>query len=196
MKMRNRFPGAGSAALATLVVAMAAAMWSCDDGPVAPAAGGAPALMLGRGLHVYLTVSAMDAAPGAVVEVTAKVRPVGMALTPTAFSVAMRYDPDRLAPLALGDVNDGALRVANLEAGPGLARVAGASANGLGTETLFTMRALVRRAGYAAGLALAVEELDVIERNFADLAPQVRVQPQVVRADAVVLERPGDESIR
>lgn len=166
--------------LAVIVIAaiVAAGFAACADEPTTPRSG--PEANLPQGINVYLTVDDRQAAPGSIVRVTGKVQAVGVDLTPTGFLVRLTYDPAKLEPLAARSLEDGVLRAVNIEVAPGLVKAAGASANGLSTDVLFELDMRVKKAGYAEELAIAVDELGVIERNFADLAADVVVMPQVL----------------
>ncbi|MGD2152678.1 MAG: cohesin domain-containing protein [Gemmatimonadales bacterium] len=162
-----------------LVVAIAAAGFAaCAEEPTT--AGSGEETNLPEGLNVYLTLDSWQAAPGTNVRVTGKVRAVGVDLTPTGFLVRLSYDPAKLEPVAARSLDDGVLRAVNLGVAPGLVKAAGASANGLNTDVLFELDMKVKKAGYAAGLSIAVDELGVVERNFADFAADVLVMPQAV----------------
>jgi len=162
-----------------LVVAIAAAGFAaCAEEPTT--AGSAEDANLPQGLNVYLTLDDWQAAPGSSVRVTGKVRAVGVDLTPTGFLVRLSYDPAKLEPVAARSLDDGVLRAINLGVAPGLVKAAGASANGLNTDVLFELDMKVKQAGYAERLAIAVDELGVVERDFADLAADAVVMPQAV----------------
>jgi hypothetical protein len=162
-----------------LIVAITAAGFAaCADEPTTPRSG--EEANLPQGMNVYLTVGDRQAAPGSSVRVTGKVQAVGVDLTPTGFLVRVTYDPAKLEPVAARSLEDGVLRAVNIGVAPGLVKAAGASANGLSTGVLFELDMKVKKAGYAEDLSIAVDELGVIERNFADLAADVVVMPQVM----------------
>lgn len=162
-----------------LLAAIAAAGFAaCADEPTAP--GSDEEANLPQGLNVYLTLDDRQATPGSSVRVTGKVRAVGVDLTPTGFLVRLTYDPAKLEPVTAHSIEDGVLRAINIGVAPGLVKAAGASASGLNTDILFELDMKVKKAGYAADLAIAVDELGVIERNFADLAADAVVMPQAM----------------
>jgi hypothetical protein len=177
--MREEFKGLRSSLTVALVVAITAAGFAaCADEPTTPDS--SEEANLPQGLNVYLTLDDRQASTGSSVLVTGKVRAVGVDLTPAGFLVRLTYDPAKLEPLAARSLEDGVLRAINLEVAPGLVKAAGASANGLGTDILFELDMKVKKGGYADDLSIAVDELGVIERNFADLAADVVVMPQAV----------------
>jgi hypothetical protein len=161
-----------------IVAITAAGFAACADEPTTP--GGSEVANLPQGLNVYLTLDDQRAAPGASVRVTGKVSAVGVDLTPTGFLVRLSYDPAKLEPVADRSPEDGVLRAINIGVAPGLVKAAGASAKGLHTDVLFELDMKVKQAGYTDGLAIAVDELGVIERNFADLAADAVVAPQAI----------------
>ncbi|UCC83097.1 MAG: hypothetical protein JSW46_19450 [Gemmatimonadota bacterium] len=161
----------------------AASFAGCADEPTTP--GGGEEANLPQGLNVYLTLDDRQASPGSSVRVTGKVQAVGVDLTPTGFLVRLNYDPAKLEPIAARSLEDGVLRAVNIGVGPGLVKAAGASADGLSTDLLFELDMKVKKAGYAEDLSIAVDELGVIERNFADHAADVVVVPQVLVVPAL-----------
>ena len=84
---------------------------------------------------------------------------------------------------------DGVLRVANLNAGPGLMRVAGAAANGFGTETLFIAQMKVKAKNYIEGLRLELDELAVLEDNFADKTEETTIVHEIIADGTRVVSR-------
>ena len=60
------------------------------------------------------------------------------------------------------------IRVLNLEAGPGLIKAAGAAPDWLATETMLIVEMRVKQADYIGSLSIALDELTVIQENFAD----------------------------
>ncbi len=164
---------------AVLIVAVAAAGFAaCADEPTAPGSG--EEANLPQGVNVYLTLDDRQATPGSSVRVTGKVRAVGVDLTPTGFLVRLTYDPAKLEPVAARSLEDGVLRAINIGVAPGLVKAAGASAIGLNTDVLFQLEMKVIKRGYADNLSIAVDELGVIENNFADFAADVVVMPQAM----------------
>lgn len=179
MYLINDIKALRSPLTAMLVVAITAAGFAaCADEPTTP--GSSEEANLPQGLNVYLTLDDRQAAPGSLVRVTGKVRAVGVDLTPTGFLVQLTYDPAKLEAVAARSLEDGVLRAVNLEVAPGLVKAAGASANGLSTDILFELDMKVKKGGYAEALSIAVDELGVIERNFADFAADVVIVPQVM----------------
>jgi hypothetical protein len=176
--------GWGYAALALLgSVTLGGVVSACKEEPTRPLQNEEQQI-LRSGLNVYLTVDSDDANPGARVRVSAKVRAVGVDLTPTGFQVEVRYDPEKLEPIEATALEDGALRAVNLSAGSGLIRAAGAAANGIGGDVLFALEMKVKAPGYRETLAVDVKELTVTQQNFADAAADV-----VLAARAVVVSR-------
>ena len=176
----------GGRVLLTIGLACAAGPTGCDDEPGPRDAAPQP-VDLQPGANVYLVVSTTEAAPGEEIRIEARVSVGGAEMTPTAFVARLRYDPGRLVLIESVPLDDKVVRAANLAAGPGLARFAGAAAAGIGSETLFGVRARVARPGYAAGLAVELDELDVLEGGVRDVAAQthvsarVYVEPRIVR---------------
>ncbi len=164
--------------IVSVAATMAVGFAACAEEPTTPVSG--EEANLPQGLNVYLTLDDRQAAPGSSVRVTGKVRAVGVDLTPTGFLVRLTYDEAKLEPVAARALEDGVLRAINLEVAPGLVKAAGASANGLSTDILFELEMKVKKGGYAEALSIAVDELGVIERNFADFAADVVVVPQVM----------------
>jgi hypothetical protein len=156
----------------------AAGFAACAEEPTTP--GNSEEANLPPGLNVYLTLDDRQATPGSRVRVTGKVRAVGVDLTPTGYLVRLSYDPAKLEPVAARSLEDGVLRAINIGVAPGLVKAAGASASGLNTDVLFELDMKVKKAGYAEDLSIAVDELGVIESNFADLAADVVVMPQAM----------------
>lgn len=170
-----------AAALLGATLAVAAALAGCWDEPTEPVRGGEQEI-LRPGLNAYLTLDRADAPTGATIHVVAKVRAVGVDLTPTGFQVDLQYDPEKLEPVAVTRIEDGVLRAINLTAGPGLIRAAGASANGMGGSPLFALDMEVKAPEYRQTLILGVKELTVLQGNFADASAEI-----VLPAQAAVL---------
>lgn len=164
--------------LASILAITAAGFAACADEPTRPSSG--EESNLPQGLNVYLTLDDQQATPGSLVRVTGKVRAVGVELTPTDFLVRVTYDPAKLEPVAARSLEDGVLRAINLGVAPGLVKAAGAAANGLKTDVLFEFEMKVIKGDYAEALSIAVDELGVVERNFADLAADVITMPQAL----------------
>ena len=161
---------------------------ACRDDPIMPEQEEGPAVVvLDRGLNAFLVVTSDRAPVGSTITVEAHVRAVGEDLNPTAFLANLRYDPERLEPVAVVTQRDDVVRVVNLEAGPGLIKAAGAAANGLGTEILVTVTMRVTKANYIASLSIDLDELTVVQENFADKVSQVRsIDAPVLSGTAVV----------
>ena len=167
-------------------ISIGAVVTACDDDPITPEEG-QTFVVLDKGLNAYLVVSSDKARTGSTITVEAHVRVVGEDLNPTAFSANLRYDPERLEPIAVIAQKDNVVRAVNLEAGPGLIRAAGAAANGLGTEILVAVTMMVKQADYTASLSIDLDELTVLQKNFADMAHKVQLmdRPILSRTDVV-----------
>ena len=148
----------------------------CDEEPTQPFE---HELVLPEGVSVFLTVDDARASVGSVISVAARVTAVSVDLTPTAYTVGLDYDPERLEPIEVETIVDSALRSINLNADAGLVLAAGAAASGLDDGTMLRVRMKVKRSDYVETLAIDLRELIVLERNFADVAP-----------DVIVLSRP------
>ena len=184
----KRFANMRSAALfsALTVVAIATA---CRDDPIVPGEEkGQPAVVLDRGLNAYLVVTSDRVPVGSTLSVEARLRAVGEDLNPTAFLANLHYDAERLEPVAVIAQRDDVVRAVNLEAGPGLIKAAGAAANGLGTEILVAVTMKVTKANYTASLSIDLDELTVVQGDFADKASQVRSLDAPVLSGAAVVE--------
>ena len=183
-----RFANMRFAALfAALTVAAVAT--ACRDDAITPADEDRQAVVvLDRGLNAYLVVTSDRARVGSTISIEAHVKAVGEDLNPTAFLANLRYDAERLEPVAVVTQRDDVVRVVNLEAGPGLIKAAGAAANGLGTEILVTVTMRVTKANYTASLSIDLDELTVVQGNFADKASQVRSIDAPVLSGTVVVE--------
>jgi len=170
---------------ALTIVAVATA---CKDDPIMPEEEEDPAVVvLDRGLNAYLVVTSDRARVGSTISVEGRIKVVGEDLNPTAFLANLRYDAERLEPVAVIAQRDDVVRAVNLEAGPGLIKVAGAAANGLGTEILVIVTMRVKKAGYTAALSIDLDELTVVQGNFADKASQVRSMDTAVLSGTVVV---------
>jgi hypothetical protein len=186
--MRRELKGMRTPLTVTLILAITAAGFAaCADEPTTPGSG--EEANLPPGLNVYLTLDDRQATPGSRVRVTGKVRAVGVDLTPTGYLVRLSYDPAKLEPVAARSLEDGVLRAINIGVAPGLVKAAGASANGLNTDVLFELEMKVKSGGYADGLSITVDQLGVVERNFADLAADVVVMPQAMVVPVVERQR-------
>jgi hypothetical protein len=146
-------------------------------------------VVLEQGVNVYLVVSAANLANGTEFWAEARVRVVRQELTPTAFVANLRYDPASVEFLGMLPMDDDVLRVANPDFEPNAIRVAGAAADGFGTETLFGVRMRVKRADYLAGLAVELDELDVLEQDFAEVSADAAVRGDAVESGIPVLEK-------
>ena len=183
----NRIANMRFATLFTALTIVAVAT-ACKDDPIMPEEEEDPAVVvLDRGLNAYLVVTSDRARVGSTISVEARVRVVGEDLNPTAFLANLRYDAERLEPVAVIAQRDDVVRAVNLEAGPGLIKVAGAAANGLGTEILVIVTMRVKKAGYTAALSIDLDELTVVQGNFADKASQVRSMDTAVLSGTVVV---------
>lgn len=168
-------------AVAVLLVgtALGAVFAGCTEEPVRPFQDEEQQI-LKPGLNVYLTLDNDRAPPGTKVRAVAKVRAMGVELTPAGFQIDVLYDPKKLEPAEVVQLEDGVLRAVNLAAAPGLIRAAGASASGIESEVLFVLEMTVKEAGYGETLTLEVKELTVLERNFADVTADVVPAPRAV----------------
>ena len=183
----NRIANMRFATLFTALTIVAVAT-ACKDDPIMPEEEEDPAVVvLDRGLNAYLVVTSDKARVGSTISVEGRVKVVGEDLNPTAFLANLRYDAERLEPVAVIAQRDDVVRAVNLEAGPGLIKVAGAAANGLGTEILVIVTMRVKKAGYTAALSIDLDELTVVQGNFADKASQVRSMDAPVLSGTVVV---------
>lgn len=94
----------------------------------------------------------------------------------------------RRHPLAVITQNDNVVRAVNLDSDPGLIRAAGAAANGLGTEILVTVTMRVKQANYTASLSIDLDELTVVQKNFADMARQVQSMDLPILPQTAIIE--------
>ncbi len=183
----NRIANMRFATLFTALTIVAVAT-ACKDDPIMPEEEEDPAVVvLDRGLNAYLVVTSDRARVGSTISVEGRIKVVGEDLNPTAFLANLRYDAERLEPVAVIAQRDDVVRAVNLEAGPGLIKVAGAAANGLGTEILVIVTMRVKKAGYTAALSIDLDELTVVQGNFADKASQVRSMDTAVLSGTVVV---------
>jgi len=175
--------------VATLVVvaSVGAVLGGCQDDPITP--GESDIVVLDKGLNAYLVVSSDEAPVGSTISVEARIRIVGENLNPTAFVANVRYDAERLEPIELVPQQDGVMRAVNLQAAPGLIKAAGAAANGLGTEVLVAVTMRVKHADYAASISIDLDELTVVQENFADMAPEVKSMDRAISAETEVVEK-------
>lgn len=180
--------------LATL--ALVGAVVACgEDAPTqSPSAPGEPSepTTVGSDMSVSLLVDDTDAEPGDTVLVAAEVRE-GADATPTGFVASLGYDAGSLAPAGQPAVEGDGMRVVNLEAGDGEVRAAGAAADGFSTPTLFAVEMEVRGDGYVEGLDLRMEELDVVENGFADVASRLPPVTGALEGGAAV--EPGPPAV-
>ncbi len=175
------------AALCT-AISLGTVVTACDDDPTTPEEGQA-VVVLDKGLNAYLVVNTDKARTGSTISVEARVRAVGEDLNPTAFLANLRYDAERLEPIAVIAQQDNVMRAVNLEAGPGLIRAAGAAPNGLGTEILVAVTMRVKQADYIASLSIDLDELTVVQKNFADMAHQVRSMDRPILSQTAIVEK-------
>lgn len=176
----RRWPTLGSALLAAAVLALAACGEELIQAPEPageeeagpdPSAAAAPP-------RLTLDVPAGEAAPGdeVTLEVALERRPGG--LTPTGYALTLRFDPGKLEPLSAAGRDGPGLHVVNPEAGPGRVRLAGAAPDGLGDGRLAEVRLRVTGTGWRESLHLEVGSMDVLERDFAEVAARMgRVRP-------------------
>jgi len=156
------------------ITMLAFAVSACDD---AIPAGGALVEAAPRepGINAYLSVDRPDAGVGEVVRLDARLAVVETDVTVSGFVATLTYDPTRVDVIDEIAVDDGAMRVGNLAAGPGLARFAGASSDGLASDVLFSIRVRPRAADYLKGLTLTLDELNTLENGFAERSSEARV---------------------
>ena len=181
--------------LPTLMVIVAVtALIGCKDELASPDSTPRPEptepVVLQSGVNAYLVVTGANEPVGSVLAVEARIGSTDEDQTPTAFVASLYYDHSRLEFLESVDLSDGVLRFANPEAAPGMAKIAGAAANGLNTDSLFVARMRVLESGYLDGLRLELRELGILERDFADVASDVYVSPNVVTSDSMVVRNP------
>ena len=175
-----------------IAITVGAVATACEDDPMtAGEVEGQAVTVLDEGLNAYLVVSSDRARVGSTISVEARLKVVGEDLDPTAFLANLRYDAERLEPVAVIAQRDDVVRAVNLLAGPGLIKVAGAAANGLGTEILVTVTMKVTKANYTASLSIDLDELTVVQEKFADKASQVRTMAAPVLLGTLVVERPA-----
>ncbi len=166
-----------------------AATTACKDEVITPAGDDErQVVVLEQGLNAYLVVTSDRAPVGSTISVEARLRAVGDDLSPTAFLANLHYDADRLEPVAVIALQDNVVRAVNLEAGPGLIKAAGAAANGLGTEILVSVTMKVIKPNYTASLSIDLDELTVVQGDFADKASDVRSLDAPVLFGTAVVE--------
>lgn len=176
------------------LVACTVSVFGCKE-PASPDA--APELIqdqpavLQQGLNAYLIVSHTMQPVGGVVTVTANIGVLEGEATPTAFNASLRFNNERLEFLESIDLSDGALRFANPDAAPGVAKIAAAAPDGFSSEKLFSIYMKVLKPDYLEGLALDLHELGVVERGAANVAPEVHVNSSVGTEAPVMLPGPG-----
>ncbi len=170
-------------------ITVSAIATACGDDPVTPAAAeGQAIVVLDEGLNAYLVVTSDRARVGSTVSVEARLKAVGENLNPTAFLANLHYDAERLEPIAIIAQEDNVVRAVNLKAGPGLIKAAGAAADGLGTEILVTVTMKVIKADYTESLSIDLDELTILQENFADRAHQVRSMDAPVLPGTVLVD--------
>jgi hypothetical protein len=174
-----------AAALTAVLLGMGA--MACDEEAMEPDQ--QTPVILQQGVNVYLVVSGANLANGTEFWAEAKVRVVQEEQTPTAFVANLRYDPESVEFIGMLPMDDEVLRATNPDFEPNAIRVAGAAADGLGTETLFGVRMRVKRADYLAGLAVELDELDILEQDFAEVSSDAAVKADAVENGTPVLEK-------
>ena len=174
------------AALCT-AISIGTVVTACDDDPITPEEGQA-FVVLDKGLNAYLVVNSVKVPVGSTVSVEARVRAVGEDLNATAFLANLRYDAESLVPIAVIAQKDNVVRAVNLEAGPGLIKAAGAAPNGLGTEILVAVTMRVKQADYAASLSIDLDELTIVQENFADKASEMKPMDRAISAETEIVE--------
>lgn len=123
--------------------------------------------------RLTLTGASPDADIGDTLELGIRLRRRPGGMTPTGYAVTLRHDPDLLEPIEAVGRDGPGLSVVNAAAGPGRVRAAGAAPDGLADGELVTVRMRVRGPGWRRTLRLDVGSLDVLERGFADVAPEI-----------------------
>jgi hypothetical protein len=165
------------------LLALALAVWACEDDPLKSGLPEAPAPPT-QGVQAFIQVDNPAAQPGTEVRVFARMQfGTGSAARLGSYTARLRFDPATLAFRSESKIDDG-LRVTNPNnAEAGELRFAGASASGLNDLTLFEGLFLVKKAGYLEALTLEVEEAS----DAATLAPLTRE----LEIPARVFQRPG-----
>ena len=176
----------GIAATLTAVL-LGMGVMACDEKTMEPDQ--QTPVILEQGVNVYLLVSGANLANGTEFWAEARVRVVQEELTPTAFVANLRYDPASVEFIGMLPMDDDVLRAANPDFEPNAIRVAGAAADGFGTETLFGVRMRVKRADYLTGLAVELDELDILEQDFAEVSADATVRDDAVEIGIQVLEK-------
>lgn len=108
-------------------------------------------------------------------------------MLPTSFEAELRFSP-ALAPVSEvepEEADDATLRVVNLEADGGLIKAAGAAPDGFATSTLFAVEMRVKSTDWPEAVEFDLQELTVVENNFADVTDKVKVTE-------ILPDRPGD----
>lgn len=153
------------------------ALGGCDDDPLKSRAPGEPTPPT-QGLQAFVQVDNESAAVGEEVTIFVRMQ-VGSenGAKIGSYTGRLRFDAEALAWSSDREINDG-LRVANPRAADGEVRFAGASAAGFADHTLYAGKFTVKKAGYAQGLALEMQEISAAA-TLGDLRPQLQVAPQV-----------------
>lgn len=178
-------------AFGMLVTSLALLTGACADDSLGPAGSSiTPEGPFFGNQGVFLALDNHGASTGETVTFTVLFDPPeDREATPTGFRVDFRYDPERLEPVESLAPDDGGLRLVNLDAGAGLVKAAGASPEGMEAEVLFGLKMKVRDHDYVRGLELDILELDILERNFADIAGDVATSTDPVQGLSPVLLR-------
>ena len=159
--------------LATVTIALAA----CQDQPARTTGPTPPPPQ--QGVAAYVTVDRLDAPVGATVRVRVEVQ-VGTQqnFLLGSYTGRLHFDPAALQFQQENPISDG-LRIANpANAAKGEIRFAGASASGFATLVLYDGTFTVKGPGYAAGLALVMEEMSAA-KSLTNLRPQLSVSRQI-----------------
>lgn len=160
------------------VSALAVAAVGCNDEPLKSGLPETPPPPT-QGVQAFVQVDNPQAQPGDQVHVFVQAQ-LGTESSAKlgSYTGRLRFDPEALAFKGEVKINDG-LRVTNPQgAGDGELRFAGAAAGGFSDLTLYQAVFEVKRAGYAAGLALQMEELSAAG-SLTDWRPKVEVPEQI-----------------
>lgn len=156
------------------------AVTACDDEPLTNTDESAPEPPPPvEGVAAFVQIDNEAARTGDRVRVSVVVQvPSGSDTKIGSYTGILNFDPDALSLQDEVEINDG-MRVSNPnDAGNGVIRFAGASASGFAQRTLYEAVFEVRRADYAAGLSLEMQELSQAS-TLTDLQPQLQVSDEV-----------------
>jgi hypothetical protein len=156
---------------------LALALAACSDQP-AQSTGPTPPPVT-QGVAAFVSVDNLNARVGQTVRVRVEVQ-VGSQQNYKvgSYTGRLRFSPASLQFRAENPINDGMRIANNTGASAGEIRFAGASAAGFNTLVLYDGTFEVKAAGYAAALALQMEELSAA-LSLTNLAPQLTVNRQI-----------------